>query len=125
MNNKFYMSNLEDLNEYERQYNKVSYERLCDRVFNSMILCNSITEVSPYLYDNIECGELGEDTEIYQYYLVTFGFSIDYIRKHFNNELIIAYSNELDLYVLMVTHWGTSWDYVLTDLEPTEDIEAI
>lgn len=125
MNKKFYISNLEDLNDYERQYNKISYERLCDRVFNNMLLCNSITEVSPYLYDNIECGEVEEDTEIYQYYLVDLGFSIDYIREHFENELILAYSNELELYVLMVTHWGTSWDYVLTDLEPTEDIEAI
>lgn len=29
---------------------------------------------------------------------------------------IIYYNDELDLYLWGVTHWGTSWDYVLTDI---------
>lgn len=29
---------------------------------------------------------------------------------------IVYYNETLDLYVWGVTHWGTSWDYVLTDI---------
>ena len=35
------------------------------------------------------------------------------------------YSEKLDVYVLDVTHFGTGWDYVLTDLEPTTDYKEI
>lgn len=37
--------------------------------------------------------------------------------EHFN--LLFVYSPKLDLYVLCVDHYGTSWDYVvcITDLE--------
>ena len=30
-------------------------------------------------------------------------------------------NDELDIYILGVTHWGTSWGYVLTDLELVKD----
>ena len=39
------------------------------------------------------------------------------------DDLIIAWSETLEEYVLMVTHFGTSWDYVLTDIEPTTILE--
>jgi myo-inositol-1-phosphate synthase len=30
---------------------------------------------------------------------------------------IVFYNDELDLYIWGVTHWGTSWDYVLTNIK--------
>ena len=30
---------------------------------------------------------------------------------------IVYYNEELDLYLWGVTHWGTAWDYVLTDIK--------
>lgn len=30
---------------------------------------------------------------------------------------IVYYNNELDMYLWGVTHWGTSWDYVLTNIK--------
>ena len=60
MSKKFYVSNLEDLNEYERENNKISYARLCDRVFNNMVLCNNIVDVDETLFDNIICGDVCE-----------------------------------------------------------------
>ena len=30
---------------------------------------------------------------------------------------IVFYNETLDMYVWGVTHWGTSWDYVLTDIK--------
>lgn len=35
--------------------------------------------------------------------------------EEYTNE-IVYYNETLDLYVWGVTHWGTSWDYVLTDI---------
>lgn len=151
MAKKFYISRLDDLSDYERQNNRISYARLCDRVFNSMILCNNILQVDECIADNLECGDfydykdedgnyytreeyeadkdgkIFEDArDFYQYFIVSLAFSdVDYIRDHFGDELTLLYSDKLDNYILCVDHWGTSWDYVLTDLEPTTDYKQV
>lgn len=58
--------------------------------------------------------------EIFQYYIVSDNGAE--ILKEINE--IVFYNEELDMYVWGVTHWGTSWDYVLTDIKcnvPYED----
>lgn len=150
MSKKFYVSNLEELNEYEREHNKISYARLCDRVFSDMILCNNIAEVDEAIFDNVitgnlydyvdddgnyytqeefeqdEAGKIYEQCkDIYQWYIVNIAMSEEYIQKHFGDEFILTYSDVLDCYILGVDHFGTGWDYVLTDLEPTTDYKAI
>ena len=52
-------------------------------------------------------------TEIYQYFIVD-GNGAE-ILKRFGE--IVFYNDALDMYVWGVTHWGTSWDYVLTDIK--------
>ncbi len=56
-----------------------------------------------------------EDTyaEIFQYYIIPDN-SVQYFEEY--TDEIIYYSERLDVYLLGVTHWGTSWDYVLTDI---------
>lgn len=54
--------------------------------------------------------------EIYQYFIID-GNGAE-ILKRFNE--IVFYNEELDMYVWGVTHWGTSWDYVLTDIKLVE-----
>lgn len=54
--------------------------------------------------------------EIYQYYIVSDNGAE--LLKEINE--IVFYNEELDMYVWGVTHWGTSWDYVLTDIEIRE-----
>lgn len=49
--------------------------------------------------------------EIFQYYIVDDNGAR--ILKEFNE--IVFYNEELDMYVWGVTHYGTSWSYVLTD----------
>lgn len=127
MASKLYISSYEDLNEYERQHNRISYARLCNRVFSDMILCNNIDKVDPTIFDNVVVGSLYDtDTEqyaeIYQYYLVTLKHDIDYIKENYKDNIILTYSDLLDLFVLCVSHFGTSWDYVLTDIEPTTEL---
>ena len=36
----------------------------------------------------------------------------------------VYYSDSLDMYVWAVSHWGTSWDYVLTDVKCNQGYEA-
>ena len=50
--------------------------------------------------------------ECFQYYIVSDNGAE--ILKEINE--IVFYNEELDMYVWGVTHWGTSWDYVLTDI---------
>lgn len=33
---------------------------------------------------------------------------------------LFFYDEELEVYVWAVTHWGTGWDYVLTDIDLRE-----
>ena len=147
---KFYINNIEDLNEEEKRTNRVSYARLCDRLFDSMILCNNITEVDPQIFDNVVVGDLyeyrdnegeyrtreeyendttgeiyEEMTDIYQYFIVSLGMSEDYLQEHFGDNIILMYSDKLDNYILAVDHFGTSWTYVMTDLEPTTNLDDV
>ena len=67
--------------------------------------------VSGNLFHEDEDGYEYEN-EIYQYYIISSrGFEI-------LQELdeIVFYNETLDMYVWGVTHLGTSWDYVLTDV---------
>lgn len=57
--------------------------------------------------------EQDNSTEIYQYYIVDDNGAE--ILKNCNE--IVFYNEELDMYVWGVTHYGTSWDYVLTDIK--------
>ena len=41
------------------------------------------------------------------------------ILREYTDELVF-YNEKLDLYVWGVTHFGTSWDYVLTDIKLVE-----
>lgn len=52
--------------------------------------------------------------EIFQYFIIS--DSGAEILRDWTGELV-WYLSELDVYVWGVTHWGTSWDYVLTDVK--------
>lgn len=51
--------------------------------------------------------------DIYQYFIVSDN-AVNLLEEA--NE-IVYYNDELDMYVWGVTHWGTSWDYVLTNIK--------
>lgn len=56
--------------------------------------------------------EQDEQPEIFQYYIVSDAGArtLEEINE------IVFYNDALDMYVWGVTHWGTSWDYVLTSV---------
>lgn len=57
-------------------------------------------------------AEQDEQPEVYQWYIISDNGAR--ICEEFNE--IVFYNSELDMYLWGVTHWGTSWDYVLTDI---------
>ena len=67
-----------------------------------------LTEIDD-LEDEIE----NYSPEIMQYYIVSDN-AVDILEL--NNE-IVYYIDKLGLFVWGVTHWGTSWDYVLTNIK--------
>lgn len=97
-----------DIIKYEVDYwevvngSEVSYY---DNEKNEFVDYDEIEE-----WDNIdECY-----SEIYQYYMIDYqGYKT---LERFTNE-IVFYNEKLDIYLWGITHWGTSWDYVLTDIK--------
>lgn len=57
--------------------------------------------------------EIIEEPEVFQWYIVS--NSGAQIIQDYTNE-ILYYHDELNIYLWGVTHWGTGWDYVLTDI---------
>ena len=110
-----------ELNSYEKENKRLSYANL---FYNddSLILCNNIA----YDYEELEqvngFNDNDDYDEIYQYYIIDDSLANRLIN---NTHEIIYYHNKLDIYILGVQHYGTSWSYVLTDfkLERVEEAE--
>ena len=64
--------------------------------------------------EDIEALEDAHYEEIFQYFIISDNGAE--ILKDYTDE-IVFYNEALDMYVWGVTHWGTSWDYVLTDIK--------
>ena len=102
------------LNNYEKEHKRLSYSNMLKVLTDDCyILNNTITDKFDFdfldesLYDD-------EDLTIYQYYIIS-EYTADKLQKHTNE--IILYNADLDMYLLGVGHFGTSWDYVLTDIK--------
>lgn len=86
----------------------------------SLILCNEIQN-EEYFLENCRFNLFDENdnpVDIFQTYLTNYSLDdVRFLEDHFG--LLFSYSDKLDLFVLCVDHYGTSWDYVYcsTDLE--------
>lgn len=93
------------------------------RIIGDGVLNNNIVEHVGYEnWELINGYEEDEDgwNEVYQYYIISnFGYSI---LRDYTDE-IVYYNEELDMYVWGITHFGTAWDYVLTDVKLVEVME--
>lgn len=84
------------------------------KIVGDGILNNSIIAETGYENWEMYSGYFGEYQDVYQYYIITYSgakFLEDYTDE------IVYYNDQLDMYVWGITHFGTSWDYVLTDIE--------
>lgn len=120
------------VSQYGLDNKRLDYEALSNLI-GGCVLCNEIVNVDDCLelvngcdkvYYDKEGNEITEEQanemdydeyeeeyiDIYQYYIVS---DISWLEKA--NE-IVYYSPLLDVYVWGVTHFGTSWSYVLTNI---------
>lgn len=88
------------------------------KIVGDSILNNNIFEFAGYEYWELDGGleenEYGDYYEIYQYYIITSSgaaFLVEYTDE------IVYYHPKLDMYLWGITHFGTSWDHVLTDIK--------
>lgn len=126
------------ISEYGLEHGFLDYRTLA-QCFDA-VLCNNITEIDEFLFDNIESGsfweyfdqdgnEISEEEhdqilgvggfaeerqkDIFQFFIVS--DNALYLLKEAGE--IVFYSEKLDVYVWDVTHYGTCWDYVLTNIK--------
>ena len=125
------------ISDYGLEHKRVDYGTLA-KSFDA-VLCNNITklfyssinneytepeQINGYIDNSEQIEELQEQIEeleeeqdnqqeIYQYYIIS-DAGAELIKEYTNDPLY--YIEYLDIYVWGVTHYGTSWDYVLTDI---------
>lgn len=126
-NLKMYV-NLENLNEEEKRTGYISYKRLIDRISNGIWLFNNAPKLSNYDFEYEVNSDYDEENDeyvyIYQYYLIDINnYMIEKLNKLKCEDVIIVWSETLEEYVLMVDHFGTSWDYVMTNIKYTNNID--
>lgn len=137
----------EKMGEYEKKQGYASYRTLVNYCIGDIVLCNNIAEIDPTIWDNLsdileryynadgeeitedeyindETGEAySEQEEIYQYFLCNLG---QWEREQAEKMgLILSHSDLLDCDVLCVDHFGTSWDYVLTNVKLFDTYEEL
>ena len=125
--------NKKDLNEEELKTGRISYQRAIERFVGNIVLCNNIANIDYDIFSNIindnyydEDNEEYENNEYYQYYLYYLCNLNDWEKNRLKEtDVIISYSDVLDCDVLMVDHYGTSWDYVMTDIEWTDNADEL
>ena len=120
-NKKYFFGN--EISSYGIEHNRVDYRALAASF--DAVLCNDITKLF-YCTINDEYNEIeyfnGSDydeesdsyEDIFQYYIISqrgANLLADYTDE------IVYYLPVIDVYVWGVTHFGTSWDYVLTDIK--------
>lgn len=106
-----------EVSDYGKEHHRIDYATLAKSFQH--VLNNDIIGATGFEDWELENGcdydeEDDEYIEIYQYYIIS-EQGAD-ILKDYTNE-IVYYNCHLDMYVWGVTHWGTSWDYVLTDIK--------
>lgn len=107
-----------EVSPYGKEIGYVDYLTLAKAVGN-MILANDIiakTDGVIGYWELINDPVLEEDysPEIFQWYIIDpTGAEI---LSEWTDEFVY-YNEELELYLWGITHFGTSWDYVLTDIK--------
>ena len=95
----------------------MDYKCLSNIVGNTILNNNIINyEVDNWeLINGVDYNEEKEEyIDIFQYYIID-GWGVEFLEKY--TDEIVYYNEVLDIYLWGITHWGTSWDYVLTDIK--------
>lgn len=113
---KYFYGN--EVSEYGQEHGYVDYATL-SKAFDAVLNNDIMQKTYDIGYWEQESGFFDDEEEqdyypeIYQYYIVSDNGAR--ILKEINE--VVFYNEELDMYIWGVTHFGTSWDYVLTDIK--------
>ena len=112
-NKKYFYGN--EISDYGMENGFVDYRTLSkcfNAVLNNDIMENFIDDWE--LWSGLDYND-EEDTfaEIFQYYIID-EQGAELLARETNE--IVYYNWNLDMYVWGVTHYGTAWDYVLTNI---------
>ena len=102
-----------EVSEYGKENGYVDYKTLAS-AFDA-VMANALIETTSragFYWEPLT--EDGYDAEVFQWFIIDRN-GVD-ILSYWTDE-IIYYCEELDLYLWGVTHFGTAWSYVLTDIE--------
>lgn len=105
------------VSSYGLEHGYLDYYTL-SKIVGDCVLNNSVFQYAGYenweLTNGVEEDEYGNFLEVYQYYIIS--DSGARFLEEYTDELVF-YNQTLDMYIWGVTHFGTSWDYVLTDIK--------
>ena len=96
----------------EKELTKITISEICARaqINRKTFYCHYRSPDT--VIEELENEE--DNSEIFQYYIISDAGA--QILEDWTNE-IVFYNEELDMYVWGVTHYGTAWSYVLTDIK--------
>ncbi len=119
-NSKYFYGN--KISDYGIKHGYVDFRTLAKSF--DMVLNNNIINYEDG-YDNWELingsdynEEYDEYIEVFQYYIISDNGAD--ILQELTDE-IVYYNEKLDMYLWGITHYGTSWDNVLTDIKVVVD----
>ena len=102
---------------YGLQNGYLDYHTL-SKIVGDCVLNNYIYEYVGYENWELECGEEEDEDgyyqEVYQFYIIS-EYGARFLKEY--TDEIVYYNGELDMYLWGITHFGTSWDYVLTNIK--------
>ena len=105
-----------EASDYAKELGYLDYRTLA-KAFNC-VLNNGIMSATAKIgyWECVSGNEYDEEsdtyTEVYQFYIVDDN-GAEILQEAGE---IVYYNEELDMYVWGVTHYGTAWDYVLTNI---------
>lgn len=113
---KYFCGN--EISEYGQKHNRLDYATFAkafDAVMNNNIFDMGWNIGNGWeLVNGSDCDEENDEyAEVFQWFIVSDNGA--QMIQDYTNE-ILYYHEELDIYLWGVTHWGTSWDYVLMDI---------
>lgn len=103
----------EKVSEYGLKNGYLDYYTL-SKIVGDSILNNTIINQTPYEWELVN-GELYN--EVYQDYIIS-ERGYEFLTKW--TDEIVMYNEKLNLYIWCIDHFGTSWDYVLTNIKLVE-----
>lgn len=110
MSGKYFCGN--EISKYGQENNRLDYATFA-KAFDC-VLNNNIWEIGCDIGNGWELVNGSDyDEEIFQWFIVS-DAGAEMIQDY--TDEILYYHEELDIYLWGVTHYGTSWDYVLMDI---------